>query len=99
MRTVLPLADGKILVGGSWNNQTNIGMIRFGTNGVRDATWLGVMPGETYAISLVASNKLILAGNGFVRRTTYDGATDAVFNPGTFFSGPAGICRGAGTER
>lgn len=87
VRTVLPLADGNILVGGAWNNQTNVGVLRFSTNGVRDASWSGVMPGETYAILLLPNNKLILTGNGFVRRTTYDGATDGAFNPGTSFSG------------
>lgn len=38
VRTVLPLPDGKIFIGGQWFGQTNIGVLRFETNGVRDAT-------------------------------------------------------------
>ncbi len=84
VQTILPLADGKILIGGSWANLTNTGVLRFNSNGSRDTTWLGVMPGETFAISLLPSSKLVLGGNGFVRRTTFDGAADSTFTNSTF---------------
>lgn len=45
------------------------------------------MPSKTFAISLLPSIKLIIAGYGFVRRTSYNGANDATFNTGTAFNG------------
>ena len=43
----------------------------------------------TLALILTASNKFVFGGNGFVRRTTYDGINDTNFNNSTasFFSG------------
>ena len=92
VNTVLPLADGKTLVGGAMNFSLppSYCVLRFNTNGSRDTTWVGTMPSEVYCLSLTASNKLIFGCNSYVRRTTYDGTNDANFGSSAtsaFFSG------------
>lgn len=85
VNAILPLADGRILVGGAFANVTNTGTFRYFTNGVKDATWLGKAPGEVYSLTLLQNNKLLLTGNGFIRRFTYDGLNDTNFYTGTYF--------------
>jgi uncharacterized delta-60 repeat protein len=91
VNTILALPDGKILIGGGLNysSPANFGAMRFNANGSRDTNWFGVLPGEVDALILTASNKFVFGGNGFVRRTTYDGINDTNFNNSTssFFSG------------
>ncbi len=82
---ILPLADGRILAVGAFAYATNTGVIRYYTNGERDPTWLGKAPGEVYSITLLQNNKLLLTGNGFIRRFTYDGLNDTNFYTGTYF--------------
>jgi hypothetical protein len=82
---ILPLADGRILAVGAFAYATNTGVIRYYTNGERDPTWLGKAPGEVYSITLLQNNKLLLTGNGFIRRFNYDGLNDTNFYTGTYF--------------
>ncbi|HEV2692775.1 MAG TPA: hypothetical protein VG347_07745, partial [Verrucomicrobiae bacterium] len=81
-----PLPDGKLLAVGAFYNMTNTAIIRYNTNGVRDTTWLGLLPGQAFSIVGVQSNKFIIGGNSYVKRLNYDGSNDANFDPGTFFS-------------
>ena len=73
VHAILPLADGKILVGGAWSNGTNAGVARLLINGEFDPTFNGPeKTAPTHAMVLI-NNKLIVGGQNFIKRVSYDG--------------------------
>lgn len=86
VHAILPLADGKILIGGAWQNPTNTGIARINTNGSLDLTFSGpATTAPTHAIALI-NNKLIIGGQNFVKRASFDGALDPTFvSASTFY--------------
>jgi len=84
VQTILPLADGKMFIGGAWGNPTNSGVVRLGTNGLLDGAYVGpASTAPTYAITLLQSNQLMIGGQNFLRRVSYDGLSDPIFNANT----------------
>jgi len=85
VHAILPLADGKILVGGAWGNGTNAGVARLLSNGALDVTFHGAAStAPAHALALV-NNKLIAGGQNFVKRLSYDGDLDVTFKSASTF--------------
>src|SRR5439155_18964438 len=81
--------DGKILVGGSFTNlggaqRTNIA--RLNANGSLDLTFgltvIGRALGDVLGLVVQGDGKILVGGDGGVRRLNSDGAFDTGFNPG-----------------
>ncbi len=86
VHAMLPLAGGKILVGGAWGNGTNAGVARLLANGDFDPTFNGpATTAPTHAMVLI-NNKLIVGGQNFLKRVSYDGILDTNFTTGSFFN-------------
>lgn len=100
--SVVPLSNGKVMVGGLFNSFNGIaknGICRLNKNGSIDATFggTGISSGHrVYFIQPLASNKSLIAGtfisyNGVARnriaRINSNGTVDNGFNPGTGANG------------
>lgn len=100
IRALMPLADGKLLVGGAFTQYDGLPhnyLARVNTNGLRDATFTNAANAEAYCFTK-SGDRYYVGGNfslynGFpafrIARIDLEGNFDASFNVGIGFSGGA----------
>lgn len=89
VNAVMPLADGRMLVGGGFSNALTTGLVRVNPDGTRDPGFTTKVAGTIYAFARQPDGKILIAG-GFdrvnttnraaVARLNADGTLDTSFN-------------------
>lgn len=91
MRAVAVQADGRILVGGWFNNENGQGtyIARFNSDGTRDHSFDAQVDGEVHAIAVQPDGKIVIGGRFyrvgyetryFMARLNSDGSNDSTFS-------------------
>ena len=95
VNALLPLADGRFLVGGDFTtiaSTSRDGIARFTTAGVLDTSFAPAATGGVTAVAAQSDGKVIVATRSAgLRRLDTNGATDTSFAPTISFAGANGL--------